>query len=58
MSEQPQAGPADPVSQLDAGIITLSEWYRQLRRGGMPIIAAVAYIVVFQRVNSEDPPEP
>ena len=56
MSEQPYAGPADPVSRVDEGIIAISEWYRRLRAGGMPIIAAVAYIVIFQKVNGEDPP--
>jgi hypothetical protein len=55
VSEQ-QAGPADPISTADEGAITLCEWYRKLRAGGMPIVASVAYIVVFQRVNSEDPP--
>ena len=49
-------GPHDPMSPVEEGIIALAVWYRKLRAGGMPIMASAAYMVAFQRLNSEDPP--
>ena len=55
MSEQ-HTGPADPVSPIEEGLISLHEMYRKMRAAGWPILAACAYIAVFARINGEDPP--
>ena len=56
MSDQPPAGPVDPMSPVREGLVGAHEWDRQMRAAGWPIIAAVTYIIVFSKVNGEDPP--
>lgn len=44
------------MSPVREGLVGAHEWYRQMRAAGWPIIAAVTYIIVFSKVNGEDPP--
>jgi hypothetical protein len=50
--------PAEPMSQMEEGLVSLHEMYRKMRASGWPIVAACAYLAVFARINTEDPPQP
>lgn len=50
--------PPDPFAGLQAGAVALAELYRSLRRGGMPVLGAAAYMAALARYNGEDPQEP
>jgi hypothetical protein len=47
--------PADPMTEVAMGHVAVAEWYRQLRAGGMPVLAAACFLAATVKMNAQDP---
>jgi len=48
------AMPPDPVTAVREASVGTCEFYKQLRAGGWPILAAACYVAATIRLNSQD----